>query len=119
MGKIQVRLHEYLKERGLSTYRLGKKVKGISPKTLYAITSGRCRPSLQALERIMEALRELTGETVKPGDLLEYHPRRALRKASSDPSVRLGLPSEKRPRPKGPLVSEAVSEAREERESHL
>ena len=119
MGTIQVRLHEYLKEHGLSAYRLGKKVAGVSPKTIYAITSGRSRPSLEALERIVEALRELTGEVVKPGDLLEYHSRRASAKAPSGRSVRLGLPPEKRPRPKGPLVSEAVSEARQEREATL
>lgn len=46
----------------------------MSPKTVYAIASGRHRPSMEALEKILDALRELTGEEVSPEDLLEYVP---------------------------------------------
>lgn len=74
MGKVKVRFKDYLEERGLSAYRVSKHARGMSPKTVYAIASGRHRPSMEALEKLLDALREITGEEVVPADLLEYVP---------------------------------------------
>ena len=41
MGKVKVRFKDYLEERGLSAYRVSKHARGMSPKTVYAIASGR------------------------------------------------------------------------------
>jgi hypothetical protein len=71
---IRVRLRDILAEHELSAYRLAKQVQGVSPKTVYAVSAGRAGPSLDALDRILTALRELTGEALQPGDLLEYIP---------------------------------------------
>lgn len=48
--------------------------RGMSPKTVYAIAAGRHRPSMQALEKLLDALREITGEEVGLEDILEYVP---------------------------------------------
>lgn len=80
MGTIKVKLKEFLQEHGLSAYRLAKYVDGVSPKTVYAVNAGRTRPSLPALERIVDALRAMTGEDVKPGDLLVFVPASAPKK---------------------------------------
>lgn len=74
MGIIRIRLREFLDEHDLSAYRLTKQARGMSSKTVYAIASGRHRPSMGALEKLLDALRELTGEEVGPADLLEYVP---------------------------------------------
>jgi DNA-binding XRE family transcriptional regulator len=71
---IRVRLRDVLAEHDLSAYRLAKQVRGVSPKTVYAVSAGRAGPSLEALDHILTALRELTGEALQPGDLLEYIP---------------------------------------------
>jgi transcriptional regulator with XRE-family HTH domain len=74
MGKVRVRFKDYLEEHEISAYRVSKHAWGMSPKTVYAIASGRHRPSMEALEKLLAALREITGEEVVPGDLLEYVP---------------------------------------------
>jgi hypothetical protein len=63
-----------LTTHGISAYRLAREVKGVSPKTVYAVKAGRACPSLAALDRILTALRSLTGKAIEPGDLLEYVP---------------------------------------------
>lgn len=74
MCTINIKLRDFLQQHGLSAYRLAKRVEGVSPKTVYAVNAGRSRPSLDALGRIVEALRDMTGEDIKPGDLLEFVP---------------------------------------------
>lgn len=74
MGKVKVKFKDYLQEHNLSAYRVSQHARGMSPKTVYAIASGRNRPSMEALEKLLDALREITGEEVGPGDLLEYLP---------------------------------------------
>lgn len=74
MGKVRVRFKDYLERHEISAYRVSKHARGMSPKTVYAIASGRHRPSMEALEKLLAALREITGEEVVPGDLLEYVP---------------------------------------------
>ena len=56
--KIQVALRQYLEKIGVSAYTLGKWVQGISPQTIYAIANGSRKPSLEALEAILNALHE-------------------------------------------------------------
>lgn len=74
MGKVRVKFKDYLEEHNLSAYRVSQHTRGMSPKTVYAIASGRNRPSMEALEKLLDALREITGEEVGPADLLEYVP---------------------------------------------
>lgn len=71
---IRIRLKDVLAAHKVSAYRLAQHTKGVSPKTVYAVSAGRAQPSLDALDRILTALRDLTGETLQPGDLLEYVP---------------------------------------------
>lgn len=49
-------MREYLEANGITIYVLTKWVQGISPQTLYAIANGTRRPSLEALEIILQAL---------------------------------------------------------------
>lgn len=74
MSTIKIKLKDYLHQHGLSAYRLAKCVHGVSPKTVYAVSAGRARPSLDALGRIVEALRAMTGKDITPGDILEFAP---------------------------------------------
>ena len=71
---IRVRVKEVLARHGLSPSQLAKKTDGISAKTVHAVSAGRATPSLMALDHILTALRDLTGEDLQPGDLLEYVP---------------------------------------------
>lgn len=54
--KLKIVLREYLEANGITIYVLTKWVQGISPQTLYAIANGTRRPSLEALEIILQAL---------------------------------------------------------------
>ncbi|CAN5453596.1 MAG: helix-turn-helix domain-containing protein [Rubrobacteraceae bacterium] len=74
MGTIKVKFKDYLEARGLSAYRVTRHARGMSPKTVYAIASGRNRPSMDALEKLMDALREITGEDIGLDALIEYVP---------------------------------------------
>lgn len=86
MTVVKVKLREFLRDRGLSAYRLAKRVDGVSPKTVYAVSAGRARPSLDALGKIVDALREMTSEEIQPADLLEFvpEPRRSATAGSGD-----------------------------------
>ena len=56
--KLKIVLRDYLEANGVTVYLLTKWVQGISPQTLYAIANGTRRPSLEALEIILQALHE-------------------------------------------------------------
>lgn len=71
MVSIRPRLREYLDTKGLTAYRLAQRVDGMKPASVYAIAAGKKRPSLESLEKILGALRELTGEPVSLADVLE------------------------------------------------
>ena len=53
MGKVKVRFKDYLEDHGLSAYRVSKYARGMSPKTVYAIASGRHRPSMERYCQIL------------------------------------------------------------------
>ena len=68
--KLNVRLKTYLEQLEVSAYTLGKWVNGVSPQTVYAIANGTRKPSLDALEAIIQAFRE-QGFDTKLEDVLE------------------------------------------------
>jgi hypothetical protein len=67
-----LRLKRYLEAHGINAYRLGQRVEGLSPKTVYMYVNDERTPSLEGLSKVVKALRELTGEEVKVSDVLEY-----------------------------------------------
>ncbi len=73
-GMIRVRLKVVLAHHGISTDQFAKTVAGVSLGTIAAVHAGRMTPSLTAVDHILTALRELTGQPLQPGDLLEYVP---------------------------------------------
>ena len=65
-------LKETLKRHKLSAYQL-RKASGLSVNTVYPMVRGEAeRVSLATLDRVIETLRELSGERVVVGDVLEY-----------------------------------------------
>jgi DNA-binding XRE family transcriptional regulator len=70
---IQVTLKHYLERQHISAYTLGKWVVGVSPQTVYAIANGTRKPSLEALEAIIQAFHE-HGLATQLDDLLTLEP---------------------------------------------
>jgi transcriptional regulator with XRE-family HTH domain len=60
---LEITLKEYLEQVGISAYTLGKWTHGISAQSVYAIANGTRKPSLEALEAIINAFRENGLET--------------------------------------------------------
>lgn len=56
--KLKIVLRDYLEANSVTVYLLTKWVQGVSPQTLYAIANGTRRPSLEALEIILQALHD-------------------------------------------------------------
>ena len=62
----------FLVRHGLSAYRLMKQ-SGLAQGTVYRLVRGETNTlNAETLDRVMTALRELTGEDVQIGDLLRY-----------------------------------------------
>ncbi|MHA0043894.1 hypothetical protein [Deinococcus sp. PEB2-63] len=61
---------------GATVYRLAKAAEkhGVSRAHVYALSSGKSQPSMEALGTLIESLREVTGKAVDVGDLLVYRP---------------------------------------------
>lgn len=74
MSQVRVRLKQFLDKHHITTYRLAESTSGTSPKTIYAVASGTRKPSIETLGSVVEALRQLTGESVTFDDLLEFTP---------------------------------------------
>ena len=71
------KLQDYLDRHDLNAHRLVQAT-GLSSNTIYPMTRGEAqRVSLATLETVLLALRDLTGETVGVGDLLELEDNRA------------------------------------------
>lgn len=73
MVQVQWRLHQYLKKRQLTAYKLSKAIPDIRQPTIYRLASDRTPQSvnLELLGKVMQGLRTLTGEEVTPNDLLQ------------------------------------------------
>ena len=69
---IEVRLKEYLDTHNISPYQLGQAVKDLSPKTVYMYVNGERTPSLDGIDKVIQALHKLTNHKVKVNDLLIY-----------------------------------------------
>jgi DNA-binding XRE family transcriptional regulator len=69
-AKIAIKLKNYLEQVEVSAYTLGKWVNGVSPQTVYAIANGTRKPSLEALEAIIQAFQD-QGFDTKLNDVLE------------------------------------------------
>lgn len=72
MKAIQLTLGTYLREHGISAYRLAQAAKGrVSRGSVYALARGdTTRVDLATLGAVITTLEELTGQEVGPGDLL-------------------------------------------------
>lgn len=74
MQTVPVRwiVRPYLDRHNLSAYRLMKE-SGLAQGTVYRLVRGETNTlNAETLDRVMTALRRLTGENVQIGDLLEY-----------------------------------------------
>lgn len=71
---IVFKLKHLLEQHDISSYKFERSVEGYAPVTIKKIVSGENNPSLESLDKIITALRNLTGENVTPNDLLEYIP---------------------------------------------
>ena len=69
-------LGQYLAKKGLSSAQLERTVKGIAPITARKYAAGERNPTLESLDKVITALRQLTGEEVTVADLLEYVPNK-------------------------------------------
>lgn len=68
------KLREYLDTHNVSAYALAKEA-DTSPTTIYALARGSHeRVSLVVLDKVIEALEQLTGQRVSVSDLLEREP---------------------------------------------
>lgn len=73
-GMIRWTLKNYLKEHGLSAYRLVEAAE-VSPTTVYALARGTHeRVSLEVLDKVLAGLETLTGKPAEISDLLEREP---------------------------------------------
>ncbi len=65
-------IRPYLERHDLTAYRLMKE-SGLAQGTVYRLVRGETNTlNAETLDRVMTALRRLTGENVQIGDLLEY-----------------------------------------------
>lgn len=134
MTKIQVKLKDYLEAHRITPYQLGKVLAaqgGPNPKTVYNVVNGVRRPDLETLEAILSALPKLTHQAVKLEEVLEVielpEPKLqsttgpiAKGKLQSASPSRAGKPLGLRGiKPKGGLVSDGVTQQREERQTSL
>ena len=69
---IQFRLKDYLASKDITAYKLGQTVKGLERVTIKKYAAGERTPTLDSLDKVITALRDLTGEEVSVCDLLEY-----------------------------------------------
>ena len=71
---VSWRLKHTMDIHGVTRYALQKRT-GIAMNTLRALYDGETlRPDLQVLDRVVHALREMTGKAITLQDLLEYTP---------------------------------------------
>jgi DNA-binding Xre family transcriptional regulator len=71
---IEFKLKAVLEKHGMSGYRLEQSVEEFAPITIRKIVSGENSVSLESLNSIISALRQLTGKEIEVSDLLEYIP---------------------------------------------
>ena len=67
---IKWKLKDYLDVHDLTPYKLAQ-VSGLAKNTVYGMARGEAEGNLKTLETVIKTLRELTGERVELGDVLE------------------------------------------------
>lgn len=74
MSRVTVKLQPLLDSFELTAHRLAQETerRGVSRASVYAVATGRAKPSLDSLAIIIGSLRALTGKPVEIADLLEY-----------------------------------------------
>lgn len=72
--KVELLLGDFLQAHGVTVYRLAAHARGrIARRTLYLLANGESgRLDLATLAKLIQALRELTGQPVEVQDLLRY-----------------------------------------------
>ena len=69
---IRWKIKEYLEERKITGYRF-MKASGLPKRTAYRVVNGDARNlNVDTLDATIRALRELTGESVEPNDIMEW-----------------------------------------------
>lgn len=69
---VKWKVRHFLERRGITAYRLMKE-SGLAQGTVYRLVNGDTRSlNTDTLDRVMSALRRLTGHEVEIADLLEY-----------------------------------------------
>ncbi|UCH24644.1 MAG: helix-turn-helix transcriptional regulator [Trueperaceae bacterium] len=84
---IKVKLSAYLEREGITVYQLAQRVEGLSPKSVYTYANGTRNPSLDSLDKLVTALRELTDKPVEVSDLLEYQQEDRAQGRDAKPST--------------------------------
>lgn len=77
MSVVRWRLADFLAERNLTTYALGKAIGTTRMNTIYRIARRQEEPTrvdFFVLAAVLDGLRKLTGEDVQITDILEYVP---------------------------------------------
>lgn len=73
---VSWRLKQTMEMHGVTRYALQKRT-GVAMNTLRAMYDGETlRPDLKVLDRIVQALRDMTGTAIELKDVLEYTPNR-------------------------------------------
>jgi DNA-binding Xre family transcriptional regulator len=69
---IRVRLQEILSRHQIDAEQLAARAPGAAARAVSAIGAGEGEMTLETLDALLSAPRELTGSPLQPGDLLEY-----------------------------------------------
>lgn len=67
---IKWKLKDYLDAHDLTPYKLAQ-VSGLAKNTVYSMARGEAEGNLKTLETVIKTLREITGEQVELGDVIE------------------------------------------------
>ena len=129
---LRLNLKRYLDRHGVTPYRLVQESR-LAARTIYDMARKPAqRIDLDTLNRVMQSLERITGESVTPNDLLEVIEETKPKLVSLKPgevgeATLKSTPARGKFKPRGPriktidgsLVSDAVTQEREERATSL
>lgn len=72
MTHVQWKLHDYLKSRGITPYRLAKAIPEVRQATIYRLAAQDAPQAVSfgVLSQVIHGLRKLTGQDITPNDLI-------------------------------------------------
>lgn len=70
--QVQWKLHDYLKSRGITPYRLAKAIPDVRQATIYRLAAKDAPQAVSfgVLSQVIHGLRKLTGQDITPNDLI-------------------------------------------------